>query len=146
MLLAEMGPEPLSEEFSGEYLYHRSRGRSAAVKLFIMDGHVVVGVGNIYASEALFRAGIRPQTAAGRVSRVQYLKLAEAIREVLNVAIERGGTTLRDFRGSDGEAGYFQQDLTVYGREGEPCRVCRTPIRRLVIGQRASYYCPGCQR
>jgi formamidopyrimidine-DNA glycosylase len=145
-LLAEMGPEPFSDEFSGDYLYQRSRGRSAAVKLFIMDGRVVVGVGNIYASEALFYAGIRPKNAAGKVSRAQYARLAAAILEVLRIAIEHGGTTLRDFRGSDGSNGYFQQELRVYDREGLPCYVCKTPIKKLVLGQRSSFYCPTCQR
>ncbi|MDE0855944.1 MAG: bifunctional DNA-formamidopyrimidine glycosylase/DNA-(apurinic or apyrimidinic site) lyase [Nevskia sp.] len=145
-LLAGMGPEPFSAEFSGDYLYQRSRGRRAAVKLFIMDGRMVVGVGNIYASEALFHAGIRPGTAAGKVTRAQYARLAEAILQVLRVAIEHGGTTLRDFRGSDGSNGYFQQELRVYDREHRPCYVCATPIKRLVLGQRSSFYCPSCQR
>jgi formamidopyrimidine-DNA glycosylase len=145
-LLAELGPEPFSAEFSGDYLFERSRGRSAAVKLFIMDGRIVVGVGNIYASEALFRAGIRPRTAAGKVTRAQFARLAQAILEVLRIAIEHGGTTLRDFRGSDGSNGYFQQELRVYDREGLPCYVCKTPIKRLVLGQRSSFYCPVCQR
>jgi formamidopyrimidine-DNA glycosylase len=146
VLVAGMGPEPLEDDFSTAYLFRESRGRSAAVKNFIMDGRVVVGVGNIYASEALFRAGIRPTVPAGRVTLPRYQKLVEAIRHVLLTAIERGGTTLRDFRGSRGESGYFQNELTVYGRDGERCRVCGTPIRRLVIGQRASYYCPVCQK
>src|ERR1700758_1046444 len=131
-LLAEMGPEPFSEEFNGDHLFERSRGRSAAVKLFIMDGRIVVGVGNIYASESLFHAGIRPKTAAGKVTRAQYQKLAAAIVKVLKLALEFGGTTLRDFRGSDGSNGYFQQVLMVYDRENEPCRVCKTPIKKLV--------------
>jgi len=146
VLLAEMGPEPFSAGFNGDYLYERSRGRSAAVKLFIMDGRIVVGVGNIYASEALFHAGIRPKTAAGKLTRAQYGKLAAAILEVLDAAIAKGGTTLRDFRGSDGSNGYFQQVLMVYDREGKPCRVCKTPIKRVVLGQRSSFYCPTCQR
>jgi formamidopyrimidine-DNA glycosylase len=146
VLLAEMGPEPLSDEFSGAHLFERSRGRSAAVKLFIMDGRIVVGVGNIYASEALFYAGIRPKTAAGKVTRAQYDRLAAAIVKVLNYAIEQGGTTLRDFRGTDGSNGYFQLKLMVYDREGEPCRVCKTPIKKLVLGQRSTYYCPTCQK
>jgi formamidopyrimidine-DNA glycosylase len=145
-LLAEMGPEPFSEEFDGDHLYQRSRGRSAAVKLFIMDGRIVVGVGNIYASESLFYAGIRPKTAAGKVTRAQCHKLAAAIIKVLEAAIAKGGTTLRDFRGSDGSNGYFQQVLMVYDRENEPCRVCKTPIKKLVQGQRSSYYCPTCQK
>jgi formamidopyrimidine-DNA glycosylase len=145
VLLRGMGPEPFSDAFSGDYLYKRSRRRSAPVKTFIMDGRIVVGVGNIYASEALFRAGIRPGRAAGRVSRAAYAALAAAIRDVLSIAIEHGGTTLRDFAGARGEAGYFQQELMVYGRDGEPCRRCGTAIRRLVIGQRSSFYCPHCQ-
>lgn len=145
-LIDSMGPEPLSAAFGGDHLHALSRGRSAPVKNFVMDGRVVVGVGNIYASEALFRAGLRPQRAAGRVTRAQYATLADAIRTVLEAAILRGGTTLRDFVGADGEAGYFAQDLFVYGREGQPCRVCATPIRRLVIGQRSSFWCPHCQR
>ena len=146
VLLAEMGPEPFSDEFSGDYLFERSRGRSAAVKLFIMDGRIVVGVGNIYASEALFYAGIRPKTPAGKVTRAQYARLTKAILDVLRVAIEHGGTTLRDFRGIDGSNGYFQQELRVYDREGLPCYVCGTQIKRLVLGQRSSFYCPTCQR
>jgi formamidopyrimidine-DNA glycosylase len=146
VLLDSMGPEPFSEEFSGDYLFSRSRGRSAAVKNFIMDGRIVVGAGNIYAAESLFRAGIRPGRAAGRVTRAQYAALAGYVREVLAEAIEQGGTTLRDFAGAHGEAGYFQQDLYVYGRENEPCRRCKTPIRRVVIGQRSSFFCPRCQR
>jgi formamidopyrimidine-DNA glycosylase len=111
-----------------------------------MDGRIVVGVGNIYAAESLFLAGLRPQRAAGRVSRRQFEALADAIRRVLTLAIERGGTTLRDFAGATGEAGYFQQELMVYGRDGEACRRCGGIIRRVVIGQRASCYCPACQR
>ncbi|TJY58242.1 bifunctional DNA-formamidopyrimidine glycosylase/DNA-(apurinic or apyrimidinic site) lyase [Sinimarinibacterium sp. CAU 1509] len=145
-LLAQMGPEPFSEAFDGEYLYALSRGRSAAVKNFIMDGHVVVGAGNIYAAESLFRAGIRPTRPAGRVTQPQYVRLAQTIRDVLAEAIQQGGTTLRDFAGADGGSGYFQQQLFVYGRSGEPCRVCATPIKCMVIGQRSSFYCPQCQR
>lgn len=145
-LLAHLGPEPFDPAFSGEYLFKLSRGRSAAVKNFVMDGRVVVGAGNIYAAEALYRARIRPGRAAGHVTRVEYQALAARIREVLHEAIVQGGTTLRDFAGANGEAGYFQQDLFVYGREGLPCRTCGTPIRRVLIGQRSSFYCPGCQR
>lgn len=145
-VLAGMGPEPLSEAFSGDYLYALSRRRRAPVKNFLMDGRVVVGAGNIYAAESLFRAGIRPARAAGRVSRAQYARLAEKLREVLLEAIAQGGTTLRDFAGADGAAGYFQQDLYVYGREGLPCRVCGGAVRRRLIGQRSSFYCPDCQR
>jgi formamidopyrimidine-DNA glycosylase len=144
-LMETLGPEPFSEEFSGDYLFQLSRKRRAAVKSFIMDGRVVVGAGNIYAAESLFRAGIKPGKAAGRVSRAQYGLLAARVREVLAEAIEQGGTTLRDFAGADGAAGYFQQDLFVYGREGQACRVCGTVIMRSVIGQRSSFYCPKCQ-
>ncbi len=145
-LLAGMGPEPFSDTFDGEYLYALSRGRRAPVKTFIMDGGVVVGAGNIYAAESLFRAGIKPTRAAGDVSRPRYDRLAQAIREVLAAAIEQGGTTLRDYAGADGAPGYFQQTLDVYGREGLPCHACGKPIRRIVIGQRSSFYCPHCQR
>jgi len=144
-LLKDLGPEPLGSHFDGERLWQLSRGRRIAVKPFIMNAAIVVGVGNIYASEALFIAGINPRRQAGRVSRERYDRLAKAIREVLARAIEAGGTTLRDFYGSDGEAGYFQQQLEVYGREGEPCRRCNGTVRNVVLGQRATYYCPGCQ-
>ncbi len=144
-LLAELGPEPFDEDFSADYLFRLSRRRAAPVKTFLMDGKVVVGVGNIYASEALFKAGIRPTRPAGRVSREAYARLVDAVRAVLALAIEHGGTTLRDFAGARGESGYFQQELMVYDRENEPCRACGTPIRRCVIGQRSSYYCPRCQ-
>lgn len=145
-LLADMGPEPFSEAFTGDYLWERSRGRQSPVKTFIMDGHIVVGAGNIYAAESLFRAGIRPDRAAGSVSRKQYTALAGHIRDVLSEAIAQGGTTLRDFVGANGQSGYFQQDLWVYGRDGEPCRRCQTVLKRSVIGQRASVWCPRCQR
>ena len=145
-LLRDLGPEPFDAAFHGDYLFERSRGRSAAVKNFVMDGNVVVGAGNIYAAESLFRAGIRPGRAAGRVSRAEYADLAARIREVLAEAIVQGGTTLRDFAGANGESGYFQQDLYVYGREGEACRRCGSAIRRKVIGQRSSFFCARCQR
>ncbi len=145
-LLRALGPEPFEQRFSGSYLYERSRGRRVAVKQFIMNAHVVVGVGNIYASEALYRAGIHPKRAAGRIARARYDKLAATIREVLDRAIRAGGTTLRDFFGGTGEAGYFQQQLDVYGREDEPCHGCGSPIRAIVQGQRATYYCLHCQR
>ena len=144
--LRDLGPEPLSDGFSGAHLWRLSRSRKAAVKSFIMDGRVVVGVGNIYASEALFMSGIHPSRPAGRISMVRYEALAAAIRDVLAHAIRRGGTTLRDFVNSEGNPGYFAQELTVYEREGNPCFHCQTPIRRKVIGQRSSYYCPSCQR
>lgn len=145
-LLSGMGPEPLSDAFSADYLYQRSRGRRVAVKNFLMDGRVVVGVGNIYASEALFHAGIRPTRAAGRIARARYARLVAAVRKTLERAIHQGGTTLRDYSGAHGEAGYFQQVLMVYGRQGQACRVCGTPIRQQRIGQRSSFYCPDCQR
>ncbi len=145
-LLVDLGPEPLHHEFSGAHLYRLARGRRGAVKNFIMDNHMVVGVGNIYASESLFRAGIHPVRAAGKVSARRYDRLAQEIKAVLNEAIQAGGTTLRDFVDGSGKPGYFRQQLNVYDREGEPCVRCARPIKRWVIGQRASYYCGGCQR
>lgn len=144
-LLAELGPEPLGNAFHGDYLFEHSRNRKVAVKNFIMNSHIVVGVGNIYASEALFLAGLRPGRAAGRITKNQYSALASTIRAVLTRAIEEGGTTLRDFVNASGEPGYFAQTLNVYGRDNEPCRQCGTLIKSKVIGQRSSYYCPGCQ-
>lgn len=145
-LLRELGPEPLSDEFSGSYLHQRARKLKLPVKNFIMNGKVVVGVGNIYASEALFMAGVHPNRAAGRISLSRYQALAETIKAVLDHAIRRGGTTLRDFVNSSGEPGYFAQELLVYDREGKTCFQCQKPIRRKVIGQRSSYYCPSCQK
>ena len=145
-LLASLGPEPLGKSFSGEYLYERSRKRRQSIKQFIMDSHIVVGVGNIYASEALFLAGIRPRLAAGKISRQRCDELVKAIKKILRAAIKQGGTTLRDFVGGTGKPGYFKQRLNVYGRAGEPCSRCETPIKQLRLGQRASYYCPHCQR
>nr|WP_288500703.1 bifunctional DNA-formamidopyrimidine glycosylase/DNA-(apurinic or apyrimidinic site) lyase [uncultured Pseudomonas sp.] len=145
-LLVRLGPEPLTELFDGERLYQLSRGKAVAVKPFIMDNAVVVGVGNIYATEALFAAGIDPRRAAGTVSRARYVRLAQEIKRVLAHAIERGGTTLRDFIGGDGQPGYFQQELYAYGRGGEFCKVCGNTLREVKLGQRASVYCPKCQR
>lgn len=145
-LLRGLGPEPLGEDFDGGYLYARSRGRRSPIKHFLMDQAIVVGVGNIYAAEALFRAGIHPARAAGRVSRERYQRLADAIREILAYAIRRGGTTLRDFINPDGEPGYFEQELFVYGRAGQPCKACGTTLRDADWGQRATVYCPRCQR
>ncbi len=144
-LLADLGPEPLGPDFTGELLYRRSRGRRQPVKSFIMDQKTVVGVGNIYASEALFEAGILPHRQAGRISRQRYALLSEKIRRVLASAIEQGGTTLRDFLQADGRPGYFRQQLAVYQREGLACRVCGQTVRSRVIGQRASSYCSHCQ-
>jgi formamidopyrimidine-DNA glycosylase len=145
-LLRDLGPEPLGDAFTASHLAAACRGRSAAIKQAIMDAHTVVGVGNIYACEALFAAGIDPRRAAGRVSRPRLERLVAEIRAVLQRSIDQGGTTLRDFLREDGEPGYFSQQLQVYGREGEPCRSCGTPIRRIVLGQRSTYFCPRCQR
>ena len=143
--LAGLGPEPLGPAFDGDYLYRASRGRRAAVKAFIMDNQVVVGVGNIYATEALFRAGIDPRRAAGRIGRDRYRRLADAIRAVLTEAIEAGGTTLRDFTHSDGAPGYFRIRLAAYGRAGEPCPACGRTLVTSQVGQRATVRCPACQ-
>lgn len=143
--LAHLGPEPLSAAFDGQRLYALSRGRRLAVKPFLMDNAVVVGVGNIYAAEALFLAGIDPRRAAGRISRERFDRLAAAVREVLAAAITQGGTTLRDFVGGTGEPGYFKQRLNVYGRHHEPCRRCGAELRLVTLGQRASVFCVCCQ-
>ena len=144
-LLRHLGPEPLGEDFSGDALWQRSRERRVAVKPFLMDSRVVVGVGNIYASEALFRAGIHPQRPAGNISRQRYRRLAEAVEEVLAEAIEAGGTTLRDFVGGSGQPGYFRISLRVYGRKGEPCPRCGRPIAEQRLGQRSTFFCRSCQ-
>jgi formamidopyrimidine-DNA glycosylase len=145
-LLASLGPEPLEHNFDGDYLHRATRSRSVAIKQAIMDGHLVVGVGNIYANEALFRARIRPQLAANKLSLPRCQRLAQNIKEVLLEAIQQGGSTLRDFVHSDGSSGYFQQSYFVYGRTGEPCRVCGTSIKQIKQGQRSTFYCPACQR
>lgn len=145
-LLARLGPEPLSPEFDGERLYNLSRKRSIAVKPFIMENAVVVGVGNIYATEALFASGIDPRCEAGRISRARYVELAEEIKKVLARAIDSGGTTLRDFIGGDGKPGYFQQELFAYGRAGQLCKVCGTTLSECRLGQRSSVFCRRCQR
>lgn len=145
-LLQNLGPEPLGEEFNGELLYRRSRGRKGPVKQFLMDGKIVVGVGNIYANEALFQAGIRPERAAGRISLARYERLADEVKQVLTSAIEQGGTTLRDFVGGDGKPGYFAQQLFVYGREGQPCKRCGKTLKKCTLGQRTTVYCVTCQR
>jgi formamidopyrimidine-DNA glycosylase len=145
-LLAQLGPEPLSDQFSGEYLHSNSRGRSAAIKQHIMNSRIVAGIGNIYASEALFRAGIHPARAAGRISQQRMNKLATEIKAVLTEAISFGGTTLRDFRGGDGKPGYFRNELLVYGRADEPCPRCQQPLRQITLGQRSTFYCVACQR
>lgn len=144
-LLRGLGPEPFSSEFNADYLYNRSRLRKISVKQFIMDSKIVVGVGNIYANEALFVAHIRPTRAAGRISQIRYLKLASSIKQVLGAAVKLGGTTLRDFTDADGQPGYFSQHLNVYAREGKTCPRCKTNIKMIRQGQRATYYCPACQ-
>ncbi len=145
-LLANLGPEPLSDVFNTEYLFRASRKRKVAIKLLIMNSQIVVGVGNIYASESLFDAGIRPGVASQRITKLQAQALVEAIKKILQRSIEQGGTTLRDFVNSDGQPGYFQQTLNVYGREGEACNTCGTMIKQKVMGQRSTFYCPSCQR
>jgi len=144
-LLAKLGPEPLAEGFTGRYLYSISRGRKISIKQHLMNGQVVVGVGNIYASESLFIAGIHPQRAAGRIAPERMETLVQTVKAVLEGSIRVGGTTLRDFYGGDGRPGYFRQELCVYGRDGEPCVKCRTPIRQIVQGQRSTFYCKNCQ-
>ncbi|MEM7292002.1 MAG: bifunctional DNA-formamidopyrimidine glycosylase/DNA-(apurinic or apyrimidinic site) lyase [Pseudomonadota bacterium] len=144
-LLVSLGPEPLSDGFDGDYLFAMTRKRKLAIKNLIMNSAVVVGVGNIYACEALFLSGVRPSTPSHRVSRAQSHLLVEHIRSVLSQAIEVGGTTLRDFVNAQGDPGYFRQSLFVYGRAGEPCRLCGSAIKNRVIGQRSSFFCPSCQ-
>ena len=144
--LAGLGPEPLEAAFDGDYVWRHTRGRRTAIKNWLMDAGQVAGVGNIYASEALFRAGIRPGRAAGRLTRAECDRLARTVKAVLREALRAGGTTLRDFLGGDGRPGYFRQRLFVYGRAGAPCRRCATPVRRRRIGQRSSFYCPRCQK
>jgi formamidopyrimidine-DNA glycosylase len=145
-LLQELGPEPLSDAFDGDHLFALSRGRKAPIKAFLMDQAVVVGVGNIYAAEALFAAGISPLRAAGKVSRERYAALADAVKRILAHAIERGGTTLRDFISPDGAPGYFELELLAYGRGGEPCPRCGRPLKQAAIGQRTTVWCGHCQR
>lgn len=145
-LLASLGPEPLADAFDGDYLFARSRGRQAPVKTFLMDQKIVVGVGNIYVAEALFMAGISPLRAAGNISRARYALLADAVKAVLQRAITRGGTTLRDFVNPDGASGYFAIELSVYGHGGQPCPRCGRALRQALVGQRASVWCANCQR
>lgn len=145
-LLSNLGPEPLSDDFNVEHLFLNSRGRNTPVKSFIMDGAVVVGVGNIYACESLYEAGIRPTTPACKVSRKRYQRLTYEIRAVLAKAIKAGGTTLNDFTQADGKPGYFRHELQVYARAGQACNQCEKPIKSKVIGQRNTFYCASCQR
>ncbi|MGB5063412.1 MAG: bifunctional DNA-formamidopyrimidine glycosylase/DNA-(apurinic or apyrimidinic site) lyase [Candidatus Competibacter sp.] len=144
-LLQTLGPEPFDATFSGAYLHQRARGRTSSIKTFVMDHHIVVGVGNIYANESLHAAGIDPRRPAGQVTLAECQRLAVAVRAILDEAIRQGGTTLRDFVGGDGEPGYFQQSLRVYNRYLAPCTACGEPIQRCRLGQRATYYCPRCQ-
>lgn len=145
-LLASLAPEPLSDEFNVEYLAKACRGRSVAIKQLLMNGRIVVGVGNIYASEALFRSKIRPRRSARRLRREEIAALVQAVKDVLQDAIRAGGTTLRDYVNAEGNPGYFRQKLFVYERSGEPCRVCGSAIKHFVQGQRSTYFCPTCQK
>jgi len=144
-LLENLAPEPLDDDFNADYLVEVARRRHVAIKQLLMNSQVVVGVGNIYASESLFRAGIRPTRAAGKIPHARLSQLTDAIKVVLNDAIRAGGTTLRDYVNASGTPGYFRQKLFVYERAGEPCRICRTPIKQIAQGQRSTYYCPKCQ-
>jgi formamidopyrimidine-DNA glycosylase len=145
-LLKDLGPEPLLADFNGELLFSLSRNRKVPVKSFIMDSHIVVGVGNIYANEALFMAGIRPSRHAGKISLARYQKLADCIRVILLHSIEQGGTTLRDFVNESGKPGYFKQQLKVYGRTGQPCISCRQPLKEIRLANRSTVFCSDCQR
>lgn len=145
-LLCHLGPEPLSEAFDGDYLFKKSRSRKVPVKQFLMDNQVVVGVGNIYASEALFRSGISPLRQAREIARRRYLRLADEVKDILAEAIEQGGTTLRDFVNGQGNPGYFKQSLQVYGKGAQPCRSCQRMLREVRLGGRATVYCSNCQR
>ncbi|MGI1679555.1 MAG: bifunctional DNA-formamidopyrimidine glycosylase/DNA-(apurinic or apyrimidinic site) lyase [Cellvibrionaceae bacterium] len=145
-LLNHLGPEPLTDEFNAEMLFKRSRKRIVPIKTLIMDSKTVVGVGNIYANESLFLAGIRPTRPAGKITQKQSEELVAQIKKVLAKAIKAGGTTLKDFTGGDGKPGYFQQQLYVYGREGEPCSKCDTALKQIRIGQRSTVYCTQCQK
>jgi len=145
-LLCNLGPEPLEQEQLGAVLFQSSRGRSVRLRDFLLDSKVVAGVGNIYANEAAWLAGIRPDRSCGRIAKERYLRLGTAIRDVLSRALVQGGTTLRDFVNPDGEPGYFQHTFEVYGRDGEACSRCDKLIRRAVKGNRSLFYCPGCQK
>lgn len=145
-LLAHLGPEPLEQEFTGNYLYKKLKTQSRAIKLALMDNTIVVGVGNIYANESLFLAGILPTRPANTLNKKEYNKLVMMIKKVLLRAIEVGGSTLKDFVDSEGKSGYFQQEYYVYGRHSVPCKICTTTIQKTVIGQRGTFFCPHCQR
>ncbi len=145
-LLEPLGPEPLEDGFDSNYLFQQSRNRKVAIKNFIMNSHIVVGVGNIYASESLYLAGIHPKRAANKVSKARYEKLATTIKQVLAAAIESGGSTLNDFIKPDGQPGYFQHHFSVYGKTGEPCENCGQPIKQITLGQRSTFFCSSCQK
>lgn len=145
-LIASLGPEPLEDEFNGDYLHAQGRSRRIAVKQLIMESKIVVGVGNIYANESLFKSAIHPTRPSNRISSERYQRLAQTIRETLKAAITQGGTTLRDFRREDGKPGYFAQQLQVYGKTGEPCPICGNPIQNKTIAQRSTFFCTSCQR
>jgi formamidopyrimidine-DNA glycosylase len=145
-LLSRLGPEPLTDAFDGQYLYDRSRNRTKSIKTFIMDSNIVVGVGNIYANEALFQAGIRPNLAAGRIKLDRYQRLVDAIKTILQAAIDQGGTTLKDFYNGANQPGYFKQSLAVYGRGGMPCLECGSELKEVKLGQRQTIFCGNCQR
>jgi len=145
-LLNKLGPEPLEKKFRGKYLYDLSRGRKQNIKTFLMDSRIVVGIGNIYANEALFKSGIHPSRISGRIKLDDYNKLTNSIKTVLRLAVKKGGTTLRDFVNAEGNPGYFQQNLRVYGQDGMPCKNCRNLIKKYKLNQRSTYYCPVCQK
>ncbi|WP_100914121.1 bifunctional DNA-formamidopyrimidine glycosylase/DNA-(apurinic or apyrimidinic site) lyase [Pseudoalteromonas spongiae] len=144
--LLKLGPEPLTDEFDADYLYEKSRQKQTVIKQFLMDNSVVVGVGNIYANESLFKAGIHPKRAAGKISKKRYQQLVPIVKQTLADAIEQGGTTLKDFAQTDGKPGYFAQKLLVYGRKGEPCVTCKEPLLEIRQGQRSTVYCKNCQK
>lgn len=144
-LMVKLGPEPLTDEFDAKLLFDKSRGKTTVIKNFIMDNHIVVGVGNIYANESLFKAGINPKTPAGKLSKKKYVLLTEHIKQTLTAAIEQGGTTLKDFTQSDGNPGYFAQELLVYARAGKECVKCQSTIESVKLGQRNTFFCPSCQ-
>lgn len=145
-LISKLGPEPLSDDFSVDTLVAACKGKRVAIKQLIMNSHLVVGVGNIYANEALFRSGIDPRRAAGKISKRRLTALVHEIKAVLAEAIEQGGTTLKDFINSEGKPGYFKQELKVYGRAGEPCHVCKATLKEVRLGQRSTVFCAHCQR
>ncbi|MCW8899896.1 MAG: bifunctional DNA-formamidopyrimidine glycosylase/DNA-(apurinic or apyrimidinic site) lyase [Gammaproteobacteria bacterium] len=145
-LLINLGPEPLDKKFTADLLFEKSRKRKTSIKQFIMDAKIVVGVGNIYASESLFLAGINPKKAAGKITKAQSQDLVKAIKKILTAAIKQGGTTLKDFKSSDGKPGYFQQKLKVYDRKGSDCLKCNSPIKQITLGQRSTFYCSSCQK